>query len=177
MKLPPTLFSTSTVMRMLSLIFCATRRAMTSVAPPAASPTSRRIGLPVSSCAGADAGADASNAAAAIAPSIERRSQVAIVSSIISLPRQQRSHDALARQRQVADAAAERAGDGVADGGAGRPDRGFAEPERRLVRRIDQPDVDLRHLGEAQDRVVLPGGRGDPAVGEAHALLEHEARA
>ena len=46
MKLPPTLFSTSTVVRMLSLIFCAISRAMTSVAPPAASPTSSRIGLP-----------------------------------------------------------------------------------------------------------------------------------
>ena len=47
MKLPPALFSTNTVVRRFSLIFCAIRRAMTSVAPPAASPTMMRIGLPV----------------------------------------------------------------------------------------------------------------------------------
>ena len=35
MKLPPTLFSTITVVRRLSLIFCATSRAMTSTGPPA----------------------------------------------------------------------------------------------------------------------------------------------
>jgi hypothetical protein len=46
MKLPPARFSTNTVVRRLSLIFCATSRAMTSVAPPAASPTIILIGLP-----------------------------------------------------------------------------------------------------------------------------------
>ena len=39
MKMPPARFSTNTVVFRLSLIFCATRRAITSVAPPAASPT------------------------------------------------------------------------------------------------------------------------------------------
>ncbi len=46
MKLPPARFSTNTVVRRFSLIFCAISRAMTSVAPPAASPTMMRIGLP-----------------------------------------------------------------------------------------------------------------------------------
>src|SRR5215468_7238104 len=51
MKLPPALFSTNTVVRRFSLIFCATSRAITSVAPPAASPTRTRIGLVGKSCA------------------------------------------------------------------------------------------------------------------------------
>ena len=63
MKLPPALFSTITVVRMLSLIFCAISRAITSVAPPADRPTMRRIGLPDSSCACARIALDASSAA------------------------------------------------------------------------------------------------------------------
>ena len=49
MKLPPALFSTMTFAFMFSLILEATRRAMTSVPPPAARPTMMRIGLPVCS--------------------------------------------------------------------------------------------------------------------------------
>src|SRR5262245_7546786 len=66
MKLPPARFSTKTVVRRFSLIFCATSRAMTSVAPPAASPTIILIGLPEKSCAFAERiGAQASATPAA----------------------------------------------------------------------------------------------------------------
>jgi hypothetical protein len=67
MKLPPALFSTITVAFMLSLIFWAINRAITSVAPPAARPTIMRIGLPVCrSCAEAGVAlAPASSSAAA----------------------------------------------------------------------------------------------------------------
>src|SRR6188472_3841803 len=41
---------------------------------------------------------------------------------------------------------------------------------------VDEADVDLRHLGEAQDRVALPAVGGDPTVSEANALLEGPAR-
>src|SRR5690348_13927748 len=109
------------------------RRAITSVPPPAARPTMMRIGLPVcSSCAEAGmARAPARRSAAA-----ERRRIKAIIETSLSvcsvflLLGQQRSHDPLPRQRQIADAFSERAGKRIADRGAGRADRGFAEAER-----------------------------------------------
>ena len=109
MKLPPTLFSTMTVVRRLSLIFCATSRAMTSVAPPADRPTSMRIGLPESSCAGAGIGLDASSAAPVSSASAHPVTRDVMPSSLVLLFGQQRRHDALARQWQIADALAERA--------------------------------------------------------------------
>src|SRR4051794_41699004 len=41
---------------------------------------------------------------------------------------------------------------------------------------LGEADIDLRNLGEAQDRVALPVVGGDPPVGEANALLEGPAR-
>src|SRR4051812_11099402 len=57
MKLPPGLFSTTTLVFKFSAIFCATSRAWTSVPPPAGSPTIMRIGRLGKSCAAAAAGA------------------------------------------------------------------------------------------------------------------------
>ena len=57
MKFPPGLFSTTTVVFMLSANFCATSRAWTSVPPPGASPTIIRIGRLEKSCASAGASA------------------------------------------------------------------------------------------------------------------------
>ena len=42
---------------------------------------------------------------------------------------------------------------------------------------VDQLDLDLGNVAEAQDRIVVPGGGGDPAILEAHLLAHHEARA
>ena len=174
MKLPPTLFSTSTVVRMLSLIFCAISRAMTSVAPPAR-PTSSRIGLPEAPAPARVAGPmqrqgageqsqRGSRDARRHPPSPLCRysaSSVAMMRSRVSGKSRMRLPSARATALPIAP--------------PGRSDD-LAEAQRRLVGRLDQPDVDLRHLGEAQDRVVLPGARRDLAVLEAHALLEHEAR-
>ena len=55
-----------------------------------------------------------------------------------------------------------RAGERVADRGAGRADRGFAEAQRRLVGVVDQLDLDLGNVAEAQDRIVVPGLRSRP---------------
>src|SRR6476660_4136535 len=44
------------------------------------------------------------------------------------------------------------------------------------MRCVDATDVDLRNLGEAQDRVALPVVGGAPPVGEANAFLEGPAR-
>src|SRR5262245_13342654 len=73
MKLPPALFSTKTVVRRFSLIFCATSRAITSVAPPAASPTRRRIGLLERSCAVAAGGGAQNRIAQTRRPNTVRR--------------------------------------------------------------------------------------------------------
>src|SRR5262249_29987426 len=151
MKLPPALFSTSTVMPMLWLIFCATRRAVTSVPPPAARPTISRIGLPACS-SWARAGSVSTARSKRPAPRTARTRDVIVASLSFG---QQRSHDPLARQRQIADTLAERAGERIADRGAGGPDGGLAETERRLVRVVDQLDLDLRNVGETQDRVVV----------------------
>ena len=52
-KAPPVLFSTKTFVCRLALSFCAISRAVTSVAPPAATPTRMRIGFPEMSWASA----------------------------------------------------------------------------------------------------------------------------
>src|SRR5262245_12139991 len=144
MKLPPARFSTKTVVRMFSLIFCATSRAMTSVAPPAASPTIILIGLPEKSCAfTARAGAQAS-----ARPATRTKADRSCMRSSLAMWRpffgfslavgEQRRHDALARQRQIANARAERPRHRVADGGRGWTERGLAQAQRRLVRRVDE---------------------------------------
>src|SRR5262249_5719337 len=56
-----------------SLIFCDTSRAITSVAPPAASPTRRRIGLPERSCAVAAGGGTQNKIAQTRRPNTVRR--------------------------------------------------------------------------------------------------------
>ena len=167
MKLPPALFSTNTVVRRFSLIFCATSRAMTSVAPPARQPDEdadrlagkilrmRRIAPQAQdrSAQAARANADRALHAFLLRDAFGRRSFVI---------GQQRRHDALARQRQVADARAERARHGIADRRRGRAERGFAQAQRRLVRRSDEADLDLGHLGEAQNRIAPPRCRRRP---------------
>src|SRR6476660_639701 len=178
MKLPPTLFSTKTVVRRFSLIFWATRRAMTSVAPPAASPTRRRIGLPEKSCAWADR-ADAENTIAhAMRTNAVRRCMSSSLDLFLhfSVFGQQRRHDALTRQWQGANAFAERPRHRIADRRRGGAQRGFAQAQRRLIPCVDEADVDLRNLGEAQDRVALPAVGRDPPAGEANTFLEGPAR-
>src|SRR5689334_12765283 len=97
-----------------------------------------RIGLPdCSSCA--KAGIEAVSAPASKSPAAETRRTKGVIATSLSfcpvlLFGQQRSHDPLPRQRQVADALAQGAGERVADGGPGRADRGFAETQGRLVR-------------------------------------------
>src|SRR5262245_58918351 len=173
-KIPPARFSTNTVVRRLSLIFCATSRAITSVAPPAASPTMSLIGFAESSCAGAAAGASSTRPASrATRPNGFMFPSRAVFSSVTG---QQRRRDALARQRQIAQAYAERPRHRIADGRGRRSHRGLADAERRLVRRVDEADLDLRHLGEFQDRIIVPGGRGDAAVVEPHLLLQGPTR-
>src|SRR5215211_2273077 len=176
MKIPPARFSTNTVVRRLSLIFCATRRAITSVAPPAAKPTMILIGLAERSCALAVREWLTSNTAPASKTHTDRSSDIMASSRSRSALVQQRRHDALARQRQIAQAHAQRARNRIADGPRGRPHGDLAEPERRLIRRRDETQLDLRHLGEAQDRIVLPGGGRDLPVGETHLLLQGPAR-
>src|SRR5262249_21206818 len=66
---------------------------------------------------------------------------------------EQRRHDALAGERQVVQANAQRVGDGVADGGGGRPHGAFAHAERRVAGAVDEIGLDLGDLAEAQDRV------------------------
>src|SRR6185436_356200 len=178
MKLPPTLLSTKTVVRRFSLIFWATRRAMTSVAPPAASPTRRRIGLPEKSCAWAERGDAENRIAHAMRTNAVRR---CMGSSLVcfcafSVFGQQRRHDALTRQWQGTNAPAERPRHRIADRRRGGAERRFAQSQRRLMPCVDEADVDLRNLGEAQDRVALPAVGGDPTVGEANALLERPTR-
>src|SRR5215510_5618338 len=176
MKIPPARFSTKTVLCRLSLTFCATSRAMTSVAPPAASPTMILIGLAEGACASArdapissvaPASRNATGRSSVIIPS-SSHSRCALV--------QQRRHDALARQRQVAQAHAECTRDRIADGRRRRAHGDLAEPERRLVWRLDEAQLDLRRLGEAQDRVALPCRGRNLAVHKPHLLLQGPTR-
>src|SRR3984957_3870547 len=79
------------------------------------------------------------------------------------------------RQRHVAQPGAERVGDGVADRGCRRAHRAFAHAERWLVGRIDEDAVNLWHFGEPQDRVAVPGERGNAAGVELYLLLQRPA--
>src|SRR5262249_4153232 len=76
----------------------------------------------------------------------------------------------------VADARAKRVRDRIAYRGGGRAVHHLAQSERRRIRRVDQLDLDRRHLREAQDRIIVPGDRGDAAVREPHRLLDGPAR-
>ena len=49
-------------------------------------------------------------------------------------------------------------------------------PRNALGRLVEQHHLDLRHLFEAQDRVVVPRARGHARAVEAHRLLERPAR-
>src|SRR5262245_11281462 len=90
--------------------------------------------------------------------------------SILGL--EQRRHDALAGERHVVDAHAQRMLHGVADGGGGRPDSAFADAQRAIAGTIDELDLHLRHLAEAQDGIALPVARGDALGVELDLLLQ-----
>src|SRR5262245_36852892 len=79
------------------------------------------------------------------------------------------SDDGFRRDRQVPDADAERAMNGVRDRGRRRALRGLAGTERPRFA-VDEMDVDARRRGEAQDRVALPVVAGDPPPVEPHPL-------
>ena len=79
-----------------------------------------------------------------------------------------RGDDALAGDRQVAHAHAERVEHGVGDRRRRRPVRRLAGAQRRLVRAASRISTSTaRHLGEAQDRVGLPGVAGDARRGRS----------
>src|SRR5215213_5118998 len=65
----------------------------------------------------------------------------------------------LGRERQVPRAQAERVVHGVGDRGARRPGGAFAGAQARPAGAVEDHDVDLRHLVEGEDRVLLPGAR------------------
>src|SRR5215467_11114662 len=89
---------------------------------------------------------------------------------------QQLRHDALARQRQIANANAKCARPRIADRGSGRTGGGFADAERRIAVAFHKLDGDLRHLAEAQDRIGLPVDRPAACIVKPDLLLEHPAR-
>ncbi len=61
----------------------------------------------------------------------------------------------LARQRQIAHAHADRVEHRVGDRRRDRTGHRLADAERRLVRSVDDGDLDRRRLAEAQDRIVV----------------------
>src|SRR5262249_19735723 len=84
--------------------------------------------------------------------------------------------DALARDRQIAHAHAQRMRDGVADRRRGWAVRRLAGAERAFLRSSDDLDFDRGHLGKAQDRVALPAVAGNAGAIEAHRLEQGPAR-
>src|SRR6266446_1018921 len=95
----------------------------------------------------------------------------------VRLSPEQRRHDALAGQWQIAQPRPQRVGHGVADRSDGRPAASLADAEAGAIGAgVDQLDRDLRHLAEAQYRVVLPVARADAGAVEAHPFLQCPAR-
>src|ERR1700753_2514402 len=88
-----------------------------------------------------------------------------------------RPGDALAGQRQVADADSDRVGDRVADGPGDRSLGDLARPDFGLARRVQDAHHHLRGVGEPEDRVAVPA-RGDDLVPvEPDLLAQRPARA
>jgi hypothetical protein len=73
----------------------------------------------------------------------------------------QRSDDAVAGERHVAQPGTQRIVDRVADRRSNGSLGALTRAQRRRFGAVDQHDFDFRHLGEAQDRVFVPGPRGD----------------
>src|SRR5579862_9735684 len=88
-----------------------------------------------------------------------------------------RLSDALAGQRQVADAYPDGVCDRVADRARHRPEGDLACPQLRFVRRIDDLDGHVGSVGEPEDRVGVPRRRGDPVVVEQDPFANGPARA
>src|SRR5580658_4325182 len=88
-----------------------------------------------------------------------------------------RAGDALAGQRQVADAHPGRVGDRVADGPGDRPLGDFARTGLGLAGRVHDPHHDVRNLSEPEDRVAIPARRGDLVPVEPDLLAQRPAGA
>src|SRR5947207_3228452 len=89
--------------------------------------------------------------------------------------RQQQRHDALAGQRQVANADAKRARYRVADRGGHWAGCCFADAERQVAIGFYKFNVDLRHLAETQDRIAVPIDGSGSRIVKPDLLLEHPA--
>src|SRR5262245_28335580 len=74
----------------------------------------------------------------------------------------------LRRERQRAQPLAGGVCDAVGDGGGRRALRALAHAQELLVGLVEQDDLDLRHLGEAHDRVIGPRPGGHARLVEAH---------
>src|SRR5262249_14482462 len=88
---------------------------------------------------------------------------------------QEGRHDPLACKRQIANTAAESMRHCVADRCRGRSRGNLADAEGHVVLRMDQLNLDFRHLAEFQHRVGLPIDRGN-AVVEADLFFQHPTR-
>src|SRR6185437_8616629 len=82
---------------------------------------------------------------------------------------------ALARDRQIADAHAEAVEYGVRNGRGDRAMRGFTGADRIDLGALDHLDLNLRHFGETQDRIVSPAIAGDTLTIKPHTLLQDPA--
>src|SRR5712691_1827307 len=79
-----------------------------------------------------------------------------MVSSSLGGTLRQRLLHPLRRERQRAQSFSRGVGDGVGDRRGGRPLRAFAHAVKAILRVVEQHDLDLRHVLEADDRVVRP---------------------
>src|ERR687887_1879024 len=96
----------------------------------------------------------------------------AIRNSLFDLELAQRRLNARRVEWQVADALARCIGEGVDNRGSRGPLRGFARAQRTLVRTVDQLDFDARRFRHGKDWIARPVARADPALVEAHLLLQ-----